>query len=71
MSDGEKNIYIIREGATPGIFLCVFVDYSNNNNKSIKCIFSAEATLVVGNTPYGKRHISRIEPVYGELNILD
>ena len=28
--------------------------------------------LVVGNTPYGKRHIiSRTKPVYGKLHILD
>ena len=27
--------------------------------------------LVVGNTPYGKRYISRTEPVYSKLNILD
>ena len=27
--------------------------------------------LVVGNTPYGKRAISRAEPMYGKSNILD
>ena len=27
--------------------------------------------LVVRNTPYGKWHISRTEPVYGKLNVLD
>ena len=27
--------------------------------------------LVVGNTPYGKRHISLTEPLYGKLNVLD
>ena len=46
---------------------------------SIKCFFSAEAILFpvihssgsVGNTPYGKRYISRTKAVYGKLNILD
>ena len=27
--------------------------------------------IVVGNTPYGNRHISRTKPVYGKLNVLD
>ena len=31
----------------------------------------SEYTLVVGNTPYGKRRISRNEPAYGKLDILD
>ena len=27
--------------------------------------------ILVGNTPYGKRNISRTKPVYGKINILD
>ena len=56
-------------------FRCVFVDYSNKLFYTM--IFSAEAIpfqpylIVVGNVPYGKRHISRTKPVYGKLNILD
>ena len=32
---------------------------------------SSICILVVGNTSYGKRHISRTEPVYGKLNLFD
>ena len=50
-------------GATPGFLFFVFL-FLSFEKLCIKC-FSAEAIiyLVVGNTPYGKRHISRNEPV--------
>ena len=50
-------------------FLCV-VDYSNKI--FYKIFLSAEALLFpvyIGNTPYGKRHISRTEPVLVHLGL--
>ena len=53
-------------------FFCVFVDHSNKVFYFVSKVFSAEATytissidytLLEGNTPYGKRHISRTESV--------
>ena len=57
-------------------FLCVFVAYSNKILlRSKKCFFfSRSYTIssiyirVVGNTPYGRRHISRTKAVYGKLS---
>ena len=58
-------------GATPGIvFLCVFVDYLNKKIHWVLSFFLTRSPrilffvyiyiLAVGNTPYGKRHTSRI-----------
>ena len=64
-------------GATPGIFIFIVFVLIIRINYSIQWFFSAEAILfqvyviVVGNAPYGKRHVSRTKPVYGKLNILD
>ena len=71
-------VHTCRYGVTPGIcFVFLLIDLIKY---SVKCYFSTEAILfpvyilyilVVGNTPYGKRHITRSEPGYGELNILE
>ena len=58
-------------------FFCAFLLHIRIKYPFLLLFFSRSYTisslyiLVVGNTPYGKRHISRTKPVYGKLNILD
>ena len=67
----NRLLLLLRSHAV--FFVCVFLLHIGIK-KSINCFFfsrnyaiSSVHILVVGNTPYGKRHISRTEPVYGSL----
>ena len=60
-SSGRDNIL----KSHPGIFFYVCVFFNYLKKISYKRIFAAAALpfALVANTPYGKRHVSRIEPV--------